>query len=66
MSYDKKDAANDTGSSVKETSTAWHDAREDAQKDGELTERAVEKISQDKEVHEKVNEAYERIVENKK
>lgn len=32
--YSKQDAARDTGVSVKETSHAWHDARDDAAKDG--------------------------------
>ena len=33
-SYDKKDAAKDTGSSVSETTHAWHDAKDHAQKAG--------------------------------
>lgn len=32
--YDKKDAARDTDSSSKDVSHAWHDARDDAAKDG--------------------------------
>lgn len=43
--YTEKDAAEDTNSSVKEVSEAWHDAREDAQKSGELPEREANKNS---------------------
>ena len=32
--YDKSDAARDTDSSVKEVSEAWHEARNDAVRDG--------------------------------
>lgn len=32
--YDKKDAAKDTDSSTKEVSKAWHEARNDAAKEG--------------------------------
>lgn len=32
--YDKADAARDTGSSTSKVSEAWHDAREDAAKEG--------------------------------
>jgi len=32
--YTKKDAARDTGTSVKKVSQAWHDARDDAAKEG--------------------------------
>ena len=35
-SYDKGDAAKDTGSSVKDTSSAWHQARDDAVSSGDL------------------------------
>ncbi len=41
--YNEKDAAKDTDSSSKEVSEAWHQAREDAQKSGELPERAEHK-----------------------
>lgn len=43
--YTKKDAARDTGCSVKEASRAWHEARRDMQKSGELPERARNKRS---------------------
>lgn len=46
--YDKKDAAADTGVSTKEVSRAWHDARDDAQKAGELPERAANKAAKGK------------------
>jgi hypothetical protein len=36
-SYDKGDAAKETGSSVKEASGAWHQARDDAVSSGHLT-----------------------------
>jgi len=39
MSYDKKDAAKDTKSSVKEVGKAWHQARDDAASSGQLDER---------------------------
>ena len=32
--YDKKDAAEDTDSSTKDVSRAWHDARDDAAEEG--------------------------------
>ena len=32
--YGKNDAAKETGSSVKDTSAAWHQARDDAAKEG--------------------------------
>ena len=32
--YDKSDAAKDTGSSTSKVSEAWHDARNDAVRDG--------------------------------
>jgi hypothetical protein len=32
--YNKKDAASDTGSTSKEVSKAWHDARDHAAKEG--------------------------------
>lgn len=41
--YTLKDAAKDTGVSTKEASKAWHDAREHAQKAGELNERKITK-----------------------
>jgi len=41
--YGKNDAAKDTGSSSSQVSKAWHEARERAQKDGELPERATHK-----------------------
>ena len=44
--YGKEDAAKDTNVSVKEVSETWHQAREDAQKSGELPERAANKESQ--------------------
>ncbi len=37
--YTEKDAAKDTGSSVKDVNHAWHAARDDAQDSGELSER---------------------------
>ncbi|CAE7270685.1 unnamed protein product [Symbiodinium microadriaticum] len=46
MQYTKKDAAKDTGVSLKEVSKAWHQARDDAQKAGELPERAARKAAQ--------------------
>lgn len=33
--YTEKDAAKDTNSSSKDTTRAWHDARDDAAKDGD-------------------------------
>lgn len=35
--YTEKDAANDTDSGGKETSNAWHTAREDARSSGEIS-----------------------------
>ena len=43
--YTVTDAAKETGVSSKEASSAWHQAREDAQKSGELPERAANKES---------------------
>lgn len=37
--YDKPDAAKDTDVGTREVSRAWHEAREDARRDGELTDR---------------------------
>ncbi|MFH1193150.1 MAG: CFI-box-CTERM domain-containing protein [Candidatus Jorgensenbacteria bacterium] len=34
--YTEKDAGKDTGASGKETASAWHQAREDARKSGEI------------------------------
>lgn len=39
--YGPGDAARDTGSSSRETSQAWHQARDDAAKSGDLNERNV-------------------------
>ena len=44
--YNEKDAAKDTGVSVKEVNQAWHDARDDAMKSGELNERKENKQNQ--------------------
>jgi hypothetical protein len=41
--YTEKDARKETDSSRKETKEAWHTAREDAQKSGELPERPSNK-----------------------
>ncbi|MBI2620877.1 hypothetical protein HYW61_01465 [candidate division WWE3 bacterium] len=41
--YDKDDAAKDTDSTAKEVSEAWHTARDDAQKSGDLPERKEKK-----------------------
>lgn len=46
--YTKKDAAKDTNTSTSKVSKAWHDAREDAQKGGELPERAANKEKKEK------------------
>ncbi len=46
--YSKSDAGRDTDSSAKEVSSAWHDAREDAQRSGELPERAVNKVDKER------------------
>lgn len=43
--YDKHDAAKDTGSSCKEVSQSWHQARDDAASEGSLQERNVNKVS---------------------
>lgn len=37
--YSKEDASKDTGDSTKQVSSAWHDARETASKEGNLKER---------------------------
>lgn len=44
--YNGKDAARDTNATRKEVSRAWHDARDHAQKAGELPERAANKQKQ--------------------
>lgn len=41
--YEEKDAQKETHSSREETKDAWHTAREDAQRSGELPERAANK-----------------------
>jgi hypothetical protein len=41
--YTEKEAAKETDSSGKDTSRAWHQARENAQKDGQLPEREEHK-----------------------
>ncbi len=41
--YNEEDAAEETGSSSSKTEEAWHEAREHAQEDGELPERATNK-----------------------
>lgn len=46
--YTKKDAAKETNTSTSKVSKAWHDAREDAQKSGELPERKTNKDKKDK------------------
>ncbi len=43
--YDKPDAAKDTGVSIKEVAETWHQAKDDAQRAGELPERAAHKES---------------------
>jgi hypothetical protein len=45
--YDKEDAAKDTDTSTSKVSEAWHDARDDAQKAGELSEREANKSAPD-------------------
>ncbi len=35
--YTEKDASKETNSSNKEVAKAWHDARDDAEEDGEIT-----------------------------
>ena len=37
--YDKTDAAEDTDNSTSKTSQAWHDARDDAEEEGEIKRR---------------------------
>lgn len=46
MGYEKKDAAKDTGASPNEVARAWHDARDDAQAEGQLPEREAHKSGQ--------------------
>ena len=46
--YTEKDAAKDTGVKQKEVEKAWHDARSNAQKAGELPERQARKDAQEK------------------
>lgn len=41
--YDEEKAAKDTGVSIKEVKEAWHTAREQAQKAGQLDERKANK-----------------------
>ena len=43
--FTKKDAAKATGVTIKEVSRTWHQAKDDAQKSGELPERAANKAS---------------------
>ncbi len=43
--YGKNDAAKDTGSSCKEVSQSWHQARDDAASEGSLQERNYDKVS---------------------
>lgn len=43
--YTEKDAARDTNSGGRETSRAWHSARDDAASSGELPERNWGKVS---------------------
>ncbi len=43
--YTEKDAAKDTDVSIKEAHETWHQAREDAQKSGELPEREANKAA---------------------
>ncbi|MBP8689472.1 hypothetical protein KBH77_03935 [Patescibacteria group bacterium] len=42
--YDVDDAARDTDSSSSKTSEAWHDARDDAERSGDLPERGWNKL----------------------
>ena len=44
---DKEDAAEETYSSTREVSEAWHQARDDAQEDGDLPEREANKNKDD-------------------
>ena len=44
--YTVTDAAKDTGVSSREASSTWHQAKDDAQKAGELPERAAHKEEQ--------------------
>lgn len=44
--YTKQDAAKDTDAGGKETARAWHQARDDAEKSGELPERAANKAKE--------------------
>jgi hypothetical protein len=46
--YTKKDASEDTDSGGKETSRAWHQAREDARDSGEIYDRSDKDDSSDK------------------
>lgn len=45
--YTEHDAAKDTGASLKEVAETWHQARDDAQKAGELPEREANKASKE-------------------
>ncbi|MBU4224023.1 hypothetical protein KJ934_02280 [Patescibacteria group bacterium] len=42
--YSKEDAARDTGVSTKEVSKTWHEARNDASRNGFLSERNANKV----------------------
>lgn len=46
--YTQKDARKETKATQKETSEAWHQAREDAQKAGQLPERKEHKEEKEK------------------
>jgi hypothetical protein len=47
--YTQDDARNETGASRSEIREAWHEAREDASKSGEVPERDWSKVSDSKE-----------------
>ncbi len=62
--YNKNDAAKDTKTTESEVSSAWHDARNDAVKSGDLEERNINKVS-DSETGKELYEIFKETVNPK-
>lgn len=55
--YNKEDAAKDTNTSTSKVSEAWHGARDDAAKSGDLNERNVSDSPHGRELYETFKDA---------
>jgi hypothetical protein len=57
MGYKEKDAAKDTNTSTSKTAEAWHGARDDAARSGDLNERNVSDSPEGKDLYKELKDA---------